>query len=83
MVLEFRPQSRLSTGHCELDLGSVESQRAPEEECSVGGVYCAESLCALSHGAGETREKVLDQIPAEGATVCACSEACLLERLHI
>lgn len=68
--------------HCELDLGSVESQRAPEEECSVGGVHCAVSLCAFSYGAGETREVVLDQILAEGTPVCASSEACFLECLH-
>ena len=57
--------------NCELDLGSVESQRAPEEEASAGGIQCAVSPCAFSYGAGGTREIVLDQIPAEGAMVWA------------
>lgn len=69
--------------HCALDLGSVESQRAPEEECSVGGAHCAISLCAFSYGAGEPREMVLDQILAEGTPFCASSEACFLKCLHI
>lgn len=61
----------------------MESQRAPEEESSAGRVHCAVSPCAFSSGVGETREMVLDQIPEEGAVVCASSEAWLLEQLHI
>lgn len=67
MVLEFRPQEILSKMHCELDLGSVESQGAPEEGSSAGIVHCAASPCAFSHGVGETSETALDQIPGEGA----------------
>lgn len=69
--------------HNELDLGSVGSQRALEEENRCGqSSLCCFSLCSLSR-AGETREMVLDQIPGEGATGCASSEARLLEHLHI
>lgn len=67
MVLEFRPQEILSEVHCELDLGSVESQGAPEEGSSAGRVHCAASPCAFSYGVGETGETAPDQIPGEGA----------------
>lgn len=36
--------------HNELELGSVGSQRALEEEIGAGGVHCAVSPYALSHG---------------------------------